>query len=182
MPRPLAKYWQDLLAPVLRRDTPPTVPQAVVLHEQQVLLVRRDAPYLWELPGGGMAVGESPEATVLREVWEETGLSVDIVAVLGVYTRTGFRAHVSPVYLCRPTGGSLQPQDDDTVQAAYFPLTALPRGLCPWYRPIIQHAMEPTAQMPQNARQHLGLRVVLHCLWLDVTDRLGFFGKTLRCL
>ena len=49
----------------------------------------------------------------------------------GWYARTGFRAHRSPVYVCRPCGGQPQPQDDDTRQVQYFPLHALPHGLCP---------------------------------------------------
>src|SRR5207245_1794883 len=75
----LHKYWRDLLMPVLRQDQPPTVPQAIVLQDQQVLLVQRDHPRFWELPGGSMAPGETPEETVVREVWEETSVHVEIV-------------------------------------------------------------------------------------------------------
>src|SRR5262245_55328788 len=70
------KYWHDLLLPVLRQDRPPIVPQAIVLQDQQVLLVQRDTPRFWELPGGSMIPGETPEATVAREVQEETGVHV----------------------------------------------------------------------------------------------------------
>ena len=132
------KYWHDLLMPVLRQDKPPTVPQAIVLQDQQVLLVKRDNPRFWELPGGGMIPGETPEATVVREVQEETGVQVDIIELLGWYERTGFRAHLSPVYVCHPQSGPPQAQDADTVQVRYFPLHRLPRGLCPWYRSILQ--------------------------------------------
>ena len=54
----------------------------VVDAEGHVLLVRaRDvtAPELgewWELPGGGLAPGESVVAAATRELWEETGLHV----------------------------------------------------------------------------------------------------------
>ncbi len=104
----LWKYWRDLLWPALRREAPPLVPQAIVLHQQHVLLVKRDIPALWELPGGGMQDDETPEETVVREVQEETGLQVRIETLLGWYKRTGFRAHLSPVFLCGPTGGRLR--------------------------------------------------------------------------
>jgi len=117
----LHKYWRDLLMPVLRQEQPPTVPQAIVLQDQQVLLVQRDHPRFWELPGGGMAPGETPEETVVREVWEETSVRVEVVELLGWYERTGFRAHCAPVYVCRPHSGPPQAQDADTVQARYFP-------------------------------------------------------------
>ena len=54
MPLQLHTYWHDLLVPVLRHDSPPTVPQAVVLQGQQVLLVKRDSLRFWELPGGNI--------------------------------------------------------------------------------------------------------------------------------
>jgi ADP-ribose pyrophosphatase YjhB (NUDIX family) len=169
----LRKYWHDLLIPVLRHDHPPTVPQAIVLQDQQVLLVQRDHPRFWELPGGGMAPGESAEETVVREVQEETGVRVEIVELLGWYERTGFRAHRSPVYVCRPCSGQPQLQDDDTMQVQYFPLHVLPHGLCPWYRVILEHDLLSAQPRPLHHTQHLGVGTVLHCLGLDLASRLG---------
>ena len=172
----LHKYWRDLLLPVLRQDQPPTVPQAIVLQDQQVLLVQRDHPRFWELPGGGMAPGETPEETVVREVWEETGVHIEIVELLGWYKRTGFRAHCAPVYVCRPHGGPPQAQDADTVQARYFPLHRLPRGLCPWYRVILQRHLLSSHPRPLRYTQHLGLWTVLHCIGLDLAGRFGLLS------
>lgn len=39
----------------------------------------------WTLPGGGVDHGENPRDTVLREVYEETGLRASVGAVLGVH-------------------------------------------------------------------------------------------------
>ncbi len=36
----------------------------------------------WQLPGGGMLTGESPEVAVLRELYEETGLVGRIIRLL----------------------------------------------------------------------------------------------------
>jgi len=146
------------------------------LQGQQVLLVQRDSPRFWELPGGRMAPGETTEETVLREVREETGVQVEIVELLGWYERTGFRAHRAPVYLCRPCHGQAQPQDDDTLQVRYFPLRRLPYGLCPWYRSILQRDLLSPAPRPLQRTQHLGLWTVVHCLGLDLASRLGLLG------
>ena len=168
----LQKYWHDIVAPMVRQEPPPTVPQAVVLHEQQVLLVQRDTPRLWELPGGGILPGEHPETTVLREVQEETGVCVEIVELLGWYERTGFRAHRAPVYLCHPVGGHLRPQEEEAVTVRFFSLQALPRGLFPWYRPILHQDLVSLEPRPLQRTQHLGIGMVLRCLALDLGNRL----------
>jgi 8-oxo-dGTP pyrophosphatase MutT (NUDIX family) len=53
---------------------------------QKVLLTRRTDNGLWCLPGGGMDPGESAAETCVREVLEETGLRVQVVRLIGVYT------------------------------------------------------------------------------------------------
>jgi putative (di)nucleoside polyphosphate hydrolase len=40
----------------------------------------------WQMPQGGIDKGEAPEAAALRELWEETGVTADLVEVIG---RTG---------------------------------------------------------------------------------------------
>ena len=173
MPIDLKKYWHDIVLPILRRDHPPLVPQGVVLRDNQVLLVRRDNPMLWELPGGGVPPGESAENAVIREIEEETRISVVIVELLGWYERTGFRAHHSPVYLCRPTGGSLRPQYGETVAVRYFSLQALPRSMFPWYRPILEEDILSSAPRPLRRTRQIGMWTVLQCLALDLSCRLG---------
>ena len=168
----LQKYWSDIVAPVLRREQSPTIPQAVVLQEQHVLLVKRDNPMLWELPGGGMLTGETPEDAIVREVYEETGIRVKIVSLLGWYARTGFRAHHSPVYICHPIGGDAILHSEDVIQVRYFPLHALPRGQFPWYRPILQCDLLSSETRPLRRTQHLGIGTVLQCILLDLACRL----------
>lgn len=51
-----------------------------------VLLIRRTDNQLWALPGGAMEFGESVSQTAVREVREETGLDVEIIGLVGIYT------------------------------------------------------------------------------------------------
>lgn len=63
-----------------------------VVHDDsgRLLLVLRGrdpAAGLWSIPGGKVEPGESREAAVRREVLEETGLLVEVLAPVGVVER-----------------------------------------------------------------------------------------------
>ena len=87
------------------------------LSEVGVVLVKRRFEPLagqWSLPGGAVEVGETLEAAIVREVAEETGLSVAVTSVIEVFDRILLdpqgRAQYHFVlvdYVCRPTGGRL---------------------------------------------------------------------------
>ena len=104
----------------------------VVVRGGEVLLVRRKNPPFqgcWALPGGFVDVGETCEAACVREVREETGLSVRIMRLVGVYSdpaRDPRRHTVTVAFRCEVVGGALA-GGDDAAAAQFFPLTALPK-------------------------------------------------------
>ena len=106
--------------------TPVLTADAVIIAPfKGVVLIRRArAPYAgcWALPGGFVEVGEVCVDACLREAREETGLDVEAVELLGVYSAPDRdpRGHtVSAVYLCRVVGGSLS-GGDDASEARWF--------------------------------------------------------------
>lgn len=60
---------------------------AIITNETgQILLQQRRRPYgVWGLPGGLMELGESVEETARCEVYEETGLRVGNLNLIGVF-------------------------------------------------------------------------------------------------
>ncbi len=108
--------------PVLPRLT---VDAVIVDASRGVVLIRRGHPPFagsWALPGGFVETGETCEAACVREAREETGLEVEPVELIGVYSTPGRdpRGHtVSVVYLCRALGGRLA-GGDDAADARWF--------------------------------------------------------------
>jgi 8-oxo-dGTP diphosphatase len=92
-----------------------------------VLIERRYPPPGWALPGGFVDVGETVEAAAVREAREETGLEVELLALLGVYSDPARdpRGHtVSVVYVGRAAG---QPAAaDDAKNVGVFDPAAAP--------------------------------------------------------
>jgi 8-oxo-dGTP diphosphatase len=96
---------------------------AVVIDSGKVLLVRRGQEPLkgeWSLPGGALELGETLQQGVVREVLEETGLTVvpgGIVEVLDRITQDELSGRIRYHYvlvdfLCRVTGGTLRGGSD----------------------------------------------------------------------
>jgi len=59
---------------------------AIFDNENRILLTRRADNGQWCLPSGGMEPGESPAEGAIRETFEETGLTVRVTRVVGVYS------------------------------------------------------------------------------------------------
>lgn len=58
----------------------------LVLNEGKVLLAKAQTTQKYVLPGGGIERGEQVEAALKREVWEETGVHVEVGEFLHFHT------------------------------------------------------------------------------------------------
>ena len=103
--------------------------------EGKILLQQRSDNSLWGLPGGSTDPGESPAQTVVREVYEETGLRVKPERLLGLL---GGKVHTHPngdqtemtiaIFACRIVGGTLASLDGESVRLEFFSSDEFPKS------------------------------------------------------
>lgn len=94
-----------------RRRPVRNVAVGLVYHGRRVLVVQRPAagplPLLWEFPGGKMEAGETPEAAIRRELFEEVGLRVGPCTPIAVlrhdYAHIRVRLHAFGAEVASPT-------------------------------------------------------------------------------
>lgn len=69
---------------------------------------------LWSIPGGRVEPGETDAEALVREMIEETGLTVEVGRLIGRVQRPGLNGAVVDIrdYAATVTGGTLRPGDD----------------------------------------------------------------------
>lgn len=106
----------------------------------RLLMQRRAATGRWHVPGGYLEPGESLEDTARREALEETGLAVEALELLGVYSGPEFHwfaangdeiYNVTVAYRTRAPGGEPRADGEEGDAVRYFALSELPLELGP---------------------------------------------------
>ncbi len=97
---------------------------AIVFDDSGRMLLVRDADVdEWVAPGGSIEPNEAPADAVVREVWEETGLWVAPVGLIGVYGGSEFLVrysngdrvqYVMSVFECEVVEGQARPDGSET--------------------------------------------------------------------
>jgi 8-oxo-dGTP pyrophosphatase MutT (NUDIX family) len=89
---PISTYFQQLRNKI-GHDLLQIPGVAAVIHDQagRILLQQNTGDYTWSLPAGSIEPGETPAQAIVREVWEETSLTVKPIQILGVFGGKNYR-------------------------------------------------------------------------------------------
>jgi 8-oxo-dGTP pyrophosphatase MutT (NUDIX family) len=115
----------------------------------RVLLQKRSlVKELWGFPGGVMELGEAAHETAIREVQEETGLTVIPLDMVGIYSKyivtleNGDNCQTFATFFrMRITGGALKCDNIETFTLEFFEIDAVPALFCEQHRQMAEDAI-----------------------------------------
>jgi ADP-ribose pyrophosphatase YjhB (NUDIX family) len=110
--------------------TPKIDVRGAVVRDGKILLVQEKADGRWAMPGGWGDLGDAPASMVAREVWEESGFTVKVDKLIGVYDANRiqpfeFYHAYKLIFLCSITGGE-RTTSIETLAVDFFDLNNLP--------------------------------------------------------
>ncbi len=123
---------------------------AVVLCNDAVLLVRRGKGVKtgwWAIPGGYVEANEMITDAVKRELFEETGVSADLVGLIGVRNRL-IKEHdensIYFIFLMKTNNPAIEIDDDEVIEAGFFSLDKVKElsDILPLCRLVVTDALE----------------------------------------
>lgn len=113
-----------------------------VIHENKILLTQREDFETWILPSGGVEDGESLAQAAIRETKEETGLDVELIRLVGVYSRLGNMSPVHAIlFVAKPIGGEIKCQEGETIAVEWFAFDQIPSPLSAGHKKRIEDAI-----------------------------------------
>jgi len=149
-----------------------TAVNVAVIYEGQILLTKREDFEVWCLPSGGVEAGESVAQAAVRETKEETGIDVELIHMVGIYSRLGGLPDIHAVlYTARPTGGEIRLQPGETIEVRYFPFDALPDEMLFAHKRRICDAIAGKSGL--SICQKINLPVISRKELYDMRDRSG---------
>ncbi len=137
------------------------VPGVGILIEMEggVVLVKRGGqvkPGQWALPSGYIEAEESVEEAAIRESCEETGLQIELIDLMGVYSfpEGPPTSGIIVFYRARPVGGTLR-AGDDALDVRVFAPDELPELPFRTHRQALQRWLALQQQPPYTSEEHV---------------------------
>jgi 8-oxo-dGTP diphosphatase len=114
---------------------------AIVERDGRYLLAHRTEINWWNLIGGGLEYDETVEEGLAREAHEEVGARIEIIRLVGVYSKPRKREIVL-TFFCRLARESPEPTTSlEVSDVDWFSPDALPDNLLPKHRQRLEDAL-----------------------------------------
>lgn len=120
--------WSDTIRP--------GVAAVILQHDaSEVLLVKRTDNNLWGIPSGHIQCGESVSDAIVREIFEEIGLHIHVLKLVGVYSEPlrqifQYASHavhfITQCFECKIKGGCIHVDSAEIQEAKFFNVDNLP--------------------------------------------------------
>jgi len=117
----------------------------LVVDETGRVLMIRNLRDEWEFPGGQVEEGENLVEALRREVWEETGITISVGDLVGVYSNVQ-SCIVMLDFLCRPLSGDLKTSSESLEVEWVNPDDVLSRIELPVIRDRMKDMLEFNGQ------------------------------------
>jgi 8-oxo-dGTP pyrophosphatase MutT (NUDIX family) len=118
---------------------------AIVMNENNEILLVREPRRGWEMPGGQVEEGESLQDAAVRETKEESGIDIEIIQFCGIFQNVK-GSIVNTLFLARPIGG--EPiVTRESLETGYFPIEeALNKVTWKNFKQRIEYCLRPDLQ------------------------------------
>lgn len=112
-------------------------------EENRVLMQKRADNGQWGFPGGFMDLEESVQDTARREVYEETGLTLEELELFGIYSGPQYDktfpngdqvSLVQITFICKQYSGDLVKSNEESLQNKFYSLKELPDNIFPEHK------------------------------------------------
>lgn len=98
-------------------------------EKNRVLLCLRNDYDFWNLPGWALEDKEAPWQGIIREAKEETGLDIEVVRLIGIYSKQD-KNEIVFSFECKVIGGEIT-LNEEAKEIKYFSIDALPKNTPP---------------------------------------------------
>lgn len=137
----------------------------------QILLQKREDFRVWDIPGGMVEAGEDFATAAIREAYEETGLTVEIIRHVGDFHRPQAKK-VAHLYECRVIGGEIIKQSSETIDVDWFSIKDLPKRCTPPTQKYLDATLANHAEPIQET--------LTYSTWLIIVWKLAIKLRNLR--
>ena len=151
---PKRDYYDDPAAPKANSIVV-AITAAVRNAQGELLLIERTDNGLWALPGGALNLGESVIQAARREVYEETGVEVEITGLSGIYSDPRHviayddgevRQEFSLCFHAKPVSGELRSSSESSQARWVSPDSLQDLKIHPSMRLRMNHALKQEPQ------------------------------------